>query len=138
MTRDTIHPARGMVAILALLAVAGMAFFALAGVAAAKKPSVKHRAHARMHVSKNKRTAMRSFLHTASLPAGVTVCNEAQSSPRGTWDATASTDPLPPARHKSTAMPVGHGGGLINAAANSPALAVCTPTVPDDGGGGTT
>ena len=138
MTRETIHPARGPVGILALLSVAAMVFFALAGVASAKKPAVKHRGHARMHVSKNKRVAARSFLHTASLPDGVTVCNEAQSSPRGAMDATASTDPLPPARHKSSAMPVGHGGGLINAAANSPALAVCVPTVPDDGGGGTT
>ncbi len=138
MTRDTIHPARGMVAILALLAVAGMVFFALAGVASANKPTVRHRGHTRMHVAKNKRVTARSFLHTASLPAGVTVCNEAQSSPRGTWDASGSTDPLPPARHKSAAMPVGHGGGLINAAENSPALALCTPAAPNDGGGGTT
>ncbi len=71
-----------------------------------------------------------------SLPEGVVVCNEAQSSWRGTWDATASTDPLPPARHKDAAMPVGRGGGLIRAAANSPALAVCVaaPGDGDDGG----
>ncbi len=76
-------------------------------------------------------------VQVASVPAGVVVCNEAQSSQRGTMDATGSTDPLPPARHKSTAMPVGHGNGLINAAANSPALAVCVPqTPPDDGGDG--
>jgi len=69
-----------------------------------------------------------------SLPDGVVVCNEAQNSPRGTMDATSSTDPLPPARHKDAAMPVGQGGGLLNAAANSPALAVCTPAPPDDDG----
>ena len=75
---------------------------------------------------------------TTSQPAAAVVCNEAQSSWRGTIDATASTDPLPPARHKSTAMPVGHGKGLTNAATNSPALAVCVPqTPPDDGGDGT-
>jgi hypothetical protein len=74
----------------------------------------------------------------ASPPADPAVCNEAQNSPRGTEDATTSTDPLPPARHKSTAMPVGHGNGLTNAATNSPALAVCVPqTPPADGGDGT-
>lgn len=55
----------------------------------------------------------------------VTVCNEAQSSPRGVLDATGSTDPLPPARHKDAAMAVGRGAGLVNAAEHSPALAVC-------------
>jgi hypothetical protein len=75
---------------------------------------------------------------TTSQPAAAIVCNQAQSSWRGTMDATASTDPLPPARHKSTAMPVGRGKGLTNAATNSPALAVCVPqTPPDDGGDGT-
>ncbi len=64
--------------------------------------------------------------------ADVVVCNEAQSSWQGTWDATASTDPLPPARHKDAAMPVGRGVGLVDAAEHSPALAVCIP----DGGGG--
>ena len=71
---------------------------------------------------------------------GVVVCNEAQSSWKGTWDATGSTDPLPPARHKDKAMPVGtsDNAGLINAAAHSPALAVCQPAPPPpgDGGGG--
>jgi len=70
------------------------------------------------------------------LPDGVVVCNEAQSSPRGTWDATSSTDRVPPARHKDAAMPVGHGGGLLIAAEKSDALALCTPEPPDDGGGG--
>lgn len=36
------------------------------------------------------------------------VCNEAQSAPRGVLDASASTDPLPPARHKDAAMEVGN------------------------------
>lgn len=70
----------------------------------------------------------------ATASADVVVCNEAQSSWQGTWDATASSDPLPPARHKDAAMPVGHGVGLTNAAEHSPALAVCIPA--DDGGGG--
>lgn len=70
----------------------------------------------------------------AARPApDVTVCNEAQSSFKGVLDATGSTDPLPPARHKDAAMAVGRGKGLVNAAAHSPALAVCgsgeeTPT----------
>ena len=69
------------------------------------------------------------------------VCNEAQSSPRGVLDATASTDPLPPARHKDAAMLVGNqnGVGLTNAASHSPALAECSaapPPPPGDGGGG--
>ncbi len=69
----------------------------------------------------------------ATAGAAVVVCNEAQSSWQGTWDATASLDPLPPARHKDAAMPVGHGAGLVNAAEHSPALAICIPA--DDGGG---
>ena len=63
------------------------------------------------------------------------VCNEAQSSPRGVLQVTDQTDPNPPARHKDAAMQVGngHGVGLVNAAENSPALALCGPG--DDGGG---
>ena len=81
-----------------------------------------------------------SALAIAAIPAApagadVVVCNEAQSSWQGTWDATASTDPLPPARHKDAAMPVGRGVGLVNAAQNSPALAVCIPADPGGGGG---
>src|SRR5712671_5358312 len=105
---------------IALLMSISMFVLAGAGVASAHRTPPRH--------------ASRVVVRAASLPAGVVVCNEAQSSPRGTMDATASTDPLPPARHKSTAMPVGHGNGLINAAANSPALAICVPqTPPDDG-----
>lgn len=75
-----------------------------------------------------------SAIPAATASADVVVCNEAQSSWQGTWDATGSTDPLPPARHKDAAMPVGRGAGLVNAAGHSPALAVCIPA--NDGGGG--
>jgi len=76
--------------------------------------------------------------------AGPLVCNEAQNSWRGVYDTSASTDPNPPARSKTHAMLVGngHGAGLANAAARSPALALCEPAPPppppDDGGPGTT
>lgn len=69
---------------------------------------------------------------TATAGADVVVCNEAQSSWQGTWDATASLDAVPPAFHKDAAMPVGPGAGLVNAAEQSPALAVCVPA-DDDG-----
>lgn len=71
----------------------------------------------------------------ATASADPIVCNEAQSSWKGTLDASGSMDPLPPARHKDAAMGVGngHGDGLLNAADHSPALAVCSP----DWGGGT-
>ena len=80
-------------------------------------------------------------LGAVALPAAVAgadavVCNEAQSSWRGTWDATASADPLPPARNKDAAMPVGNGQGVVNAAEHSPALAVCEPAGGGGGGGG--
>jgi hypothetical protein len=70
-----------------------------------------------------------------SAPAHATetmVCNEAQSSPRGTLVVTGSTDPSTPARHRDAAMLVGNGNGagLVNAAAHSPALADCSPTPP--------
>ena len=90
-----------------------------------------------------------SVVGLAGLPAAASagtgsqpqVCNEAQSSPRGVLDATASTDRVPPARHKDAAMQVGNrnGVGLVNAAAHSPALAECSaapPPPPGDGGGG--
>ena len=69
----------------------------------------------------------------ATAGADVVVCNEAQSSWQGTWDATASLDTVPPAFHKDAAMPVGHGIGLAIAAEQSPALAVCVPAGDDDG-----
>lgn len=54
------------------------------------------------------------------------VCNEAQSSWKG-QAFVASDDPNPPARQNNSDrnMPVGRGQGLVNAAANSPALALC-------------
>lgn len=76
-------------------------------------------------------------LPAASAGADVVVCNEAQSSWQGTWDATASLDSMPPAFHKDAAMPVGPGAGLLNAGEHSPALAACVPADGDgDGGGG--
>ena len=71
-------------------------------------------------------------LPAAGAGADVVVCNEAQSSWQGTWDATASGDAVPPAFHKDAAMPVGGGGGLLIAAGESAALAVCVAP-----GGGT-
>ncbi len=61
------------------------------------------------------------------------VCNQAQSAViqgnagKTAYDTTGSTpsDPDPPARHKSAAMHVGNGAGLVRAAENSPALALC-------------
>jgi hypothetical protein len=69
---------------------------------------------------------------------GLTVCNEAQSSPRGVDIVPDQSDPNPPARHKDAAMPVGNGNGvgLENAAANSPALALCLAPPPGGPGGG--
>jgi hypothetical protein len=75
-------------------------------------------------------------LPVASAGADTVVCNEAQSSWQGTWDATSSADAVPPAFHKDAAMPVGSGRGLDMAAERSPALAVCVAE-DDDGGGDT-
>lgn len=77
-----------------------------------------------------------SVVPPATAGADVVVCNEAQSSWQGTWDATTSLDSVPPAFHKDAAMAVGPGTGLVNAAGNSPSLAVCVPA-DDDGGGDT-
>lgn len=81
--------------------------------------------------------AATALLALAAMPAATAgadevVCNEAQSSWQGTWDATASLDAVPPAFHKDAAMPVGPGAGLVDAAEMSPALAACV--VDDDGG----
>ena len=75
-----------------------------------------------------------SSAEPGSYPAA---CNEAQSSPRGVLTVTDLTDPNPPARHKDAAMQVGngHGAGLVNAAEQSPALALCDTGDDDDGGG---
>ena len=82
------------------------------------------------------------------------VCNEAEASWQDGYTVTGSQDPNPPARlygGPGEAMAVGHGqvnSGLLNAAEQSPALAVCGagdggPTSTDgdgdgDGGGGDT
>jgi hypothetical protein len=74
----------------------------------------------------------------ATAGAEVYVCNEAQSSWKGIYDATASDDPLPPARNKDAAMRIGSGKGLLRAAENSPALAVCLAPEGEGEGEGTT
>jgi hypothetical protein len=76
----------------------------------------------------------------ASGPAsgGPTVCNEAgMAFINGTLSVVdPSQDPNPPARHKTNlrALP-GVGVGLVNAAAHSPALAVCAEPAPVAGSG---
>src|SRR4051812_2546602 len=70
----------------------------------------------------------------AAPKTGVAVCNEAQNSQSSQHEffSIVSDDPNPPARNKDNAMLVGnrHGVGLENAAANSPALAVCAVQLP--------
>jgi len=69
----------------------------------------------------------------ADRPGGGTpVCNEAENSWQGEYNVV-SNDPNPPAFNRGKQMDVGNGGkGLVNAAARSPALALCN----DDGGFG--
>ena len=78
---------------------------------------------------------------TDSGAAGVYVCNEAgMAFVDGTLDVLdPSADPAPPARHKTDlrALP-GQGNGLVLAAANSPALALCAEPTPAPGGDGST
>ena len=73
--------------------------------------------------------------------ASVAVCNEAENSFRGGYDITVTNDPNPPAflRGEQMAVGNGHGAGLVNAAAHSPALVVCSDgdTGGDGGDGGT-
>ena len=72
---------------------------------------------------------------------GVWVCNEAgMAFLGGTLDVIdPAADPNPPARHKNDlrALP-GHGVGLVNAASNSPALALCGEPAPAPPTGGDT
>lgn len=74
---------------------------------------------------------------------GALVCNEAENSWQGGYSVTGGpVDPNPPAFLRGSQMAVGngHGAGLVNAAAHSPALRLCGPTAPtggDTGGGDT-
>ena len=75
----------------------------------------------------------------ASADDGVSVCNEAENSPRGGYVVTdGPVDPVPPAFLRGSQMRVGngHGPGLEDAAEHSPALRVCGPEGPPTGGGG--
>ena len=69
---------------------------------------------------------------------GAAVCNEAENSWQGEYDMTTTDDPNPPAflRGVQHAVGNGHGVGLANAAAHSPALALCVQGG-DTGGGDT-
>ena len=75
--------------------------------------------------------------HAAKPAADVAVCNEAENSFRGDYVITDTNDPNPPAFLRGVQMAVGngHGAGLVNAAAHSPALVVCAGGG-DDGGSG--
>ena len=67
------------------------------------------------------------------------VCNEAENSFQGGYTVAPGVDPNPPAflRGEQMAVGQGHGAGLVNAAAHSPALSVCgIPQDADTGGGG--
>jgi len=82
-------------------------------------------------------TAVLAIPAAASADDDVTVCNEAENSPRGGYVVTGGPiDPAPPAFLRGSQMRVGngHGAGLVNAAEHSPALRSCGPE--DDGGGG--
>ncbi len=75
----------------------------------------------------------------ASADDGISVCNEAENSPRGGYVVTdGPVDPVPPAFLRGSQMRVGngHGAGLENAAEHSPALRLCGPEGPPTGGGG--
>ena len=80
-----------------------------------------------------------SFPAFASADDGISVCNEAENSPRGGYVVTdGPVDPVPPAFLRSSQMRVGNGqgAGLENAAEHSPALRVCGSEGPPTGGGG--
>jgi hypothetical protein len=75
----------------------------------------------------------------ASADDGVSVCNEAENSPRGGYVVTGGlVDPNPPAFLRGSQMRVGNGNanGLENAAEHSPALRLCGPEEGDGGGDG--
>ena len=79
-------------------------------------------------------TAVLAIPAVALAEDGVSVCNEAENSPRGGSVVTGGpVDPAPPAFLRGSQMRVGngHGVGLENAAEHSPALRLCGP---EDGG----
>ncbi len=79
-------------------------------------------------------TAVLAIPAVALAEDGVSVCNEAENSPRGGYVVTGGpVDPAPPAFLRGSQMRVGngHGVGLENAAEHSPALRLCGP---EDGG----
>jgi len=80
-------------------------------------------------------TALLAIPAVAPAADAVSVCNEAENSPRGGYIVTGGpVDPNPPAFLRGSQMRVGngHGAGLENAAEHSPALRLCGP----EGGGG--
>ena len=89
-------------------------------------------------------TAALAVVALAALPAvaiaddtGVSVCNEAENSPRGGYVVTdGPVDPNPPAFLRGSTMRVGQGAGLERAAEVSPALRACGPEDGDGGEGG--
>ena len=104
-----------------------------------------------MNTRKLTLAACAATLALAALPAAagadtdLTVCNEAENSPRGGYVVTdGPVDPNPPAFLRGSQMRVGEGAGLVGAAEHSPALRLCgpedvdptDPTDPGDGGGG--
>jgi hypothetical protein len=74
---------------------------------------------------------------TPTSDASVAVCNEAENSFQGGYVVDPAVDPVPPAflRGEQMRLGNGHGAGLVNAAEQSPALAVCGETGGDTGGG---
>jgi hypothetical protein len=71
--------------------------------------------------------------HAADTSSNVIVCNEAENSARGGYVVSGGTvDPSPPAFNRGSAMRIGDGAGVTNAADRSPALRECAP--PRSGG----
>ncbi|MGH2967787.1 MAG: hypothetical protein ACRDK0_01805 [Solirubrobacteraceae bacterium] len=93
--------------------------------------------HMRMIVPALAVTAAVALPAAAAAEDGVSVCNEAENSPRGGYVVTEGpVDPNPPAFLRGSQMRVGngHGAGLEHAAERSPALRACG--LEDDEGGG--
>ena len=93
----------------------------------------------RITISSLVATAVLVIPTAASADDGVSVCNEAENSPRGGYVVTGGpVDPNPPAFLRGSQMRVGngHGAGLENAAEHSPALRTCGPEGGGGGGGG--